>query len=118
MTKLTPFDKRAARVRYQLKKNNKRKLPRLTVFRSNSNIHVQIIDDSKGMTLAAASTVSKDYKGPKNSSVESATLVGKLIAEKAKSMNISEVVFDKGAYLYHGKIKAVADAARENGLIF
>lgn len=88
--------------------------PRLTVFRSNANIYAQIIDDSKAKTLVAAS--SKETKVTKK--IEQAQAVGKLIAEKAKTAKINTVVFDKGAYKFHGRVKALAEAAREGGLVF
>lgn len=88
--------------------------PRLTVFRSNVNIYAQIIDDSKAITLVSAS--SKEIKSTKK--MEQAVEVGKLIAEKAKGVKVTKVVFDKGSYKFHGRVKALADAAREEGLIF
>jgi len=91
--------------------------PRLCVFRSNTNIYAQIIDDEKGSTLVSASSLDKDLK-LKNNNVEAATKVGEALAKKAKKAGISQVVFDRGGYMYHGKIKALADAARENGLEF
>ena len=91
--------------------------PRLSVFRSNSQIYAQIIDDLKGVTIASASSlVMKDAQ--KIAKVDQAKLVGKQIAERAKAAGISEVVFDRGGYLYHGRIKSLADAAREAGLKF
>ena len=90
--------------------------PRLNVYRSNNNIFAQIIDDVKGVTLASSSSVELKIKNGGN--VEGAKLVGKDIAEKAKKLNISEVVFDRGGYLYHGRVQALAEAARENGLEF
>ena len=90
--------------------------PRLNVFRSNEQIFVQIIDDVKGVTLASSSSVELKIKNGGN--VEGATLVGKDIAEKAKKLKINKVVFDRGGYLYHGRVKALAEAARENGLEF
>ena len=92
--------------------------PRLCVFRSNSNISVQLIDDEKGTTIASASSLDKDLKITNEGNVEAAKLVGKSIAEKAKKAKIKTVVFDRGGYLYHGRVKALADAARENGLEF
>jgi large subunit ribosomal protein L18 len=95
--------------------------PRLMVYRSNQNIYASIIDDVNGKTLASASTISKEIKGQitgNASNMESAKLVGKAIAEKAKSKGIENVVFDRGGYLYHGRVKALADAAREGGLKF
>ncbi len=93
--------------------------PRLSVHRSGKNIYAQIIDDTSGRTLAAASTLEKDLKGSSNGgSTEGAAAVGKLVAERAKAANVSEVVFDRGSYLYHGRVKALAEAAREAGLQF
>ena len=91
-------------------------MPRLNVFRSNSQIFAQIIDDENGTTLVSSSSVELKIKNGGN--VEGATLVGKDIAEKAKAKNIEKVVFDRGGYLYHGRVKALAEAARENGLEF
>lgn len=88
--------------------------PRLTVFRSNANIYAQIIDDSKAKTLVSAS--SKETKATKK--MDQSTEVGKLVAEKALKAKIKEVVFDKGAYKFHGRVKALADGAREGGLVF
>ena len=90
--------------------------PRLCVFRSNANIHAQIIDDTTGTTLVAVSSVSLKLENGGN--IEAATAVGKAIAEAAKKANITKVVFDRGGYLYHGRVKALAEAARENGLEF
>ena len=94
--------------------------PRLSVHRSSKHIYVQIIDDSKGETLAAASTLEKDVagKGASGATVSAAEQVGKLVAERAKKKGLSDVVFDRGGYIYHGRIKALADAAREGGLNF
>ena len=91
-------------------------MPRLNVFRSNSQIFAQIIDDENGTTLVSSSSVELKIKNGGN--VEGATLVGKDIAEKAKAKNLEKVVFDRGGYLYHGRVKALAEAARENGLEF
>ncbi len=90
--------------------------PRLNVFRSNTNIFVQLIDDVKGVTLASSSSVELKIKNGGN--VEGAKAVGKDIAEKAKKLKIKSVVFDRGGYLYHGRVEALAEAARENGLEF
>ena len=90
--------------------------PRLSVFRSNKEIYVQIVDDSKGTTLAAASSRDKALADKKVTKIEQAKLVGSAIAEKAKAAGITAVVFDRGGYLYHGRVKALADAAREAGL--
>ncbi|MEI7806333.1 MAG: 50S ribosomal protein L18 [Hyphomicrobiales bacterium] len=93
---------------------------RLSVFRSGKHIYVQLIDDDKGATLAAASTLEKTIRGDgkKGADIAAAKTVGKLIAERAKEKGIKDVVFDRGGYLYHGRIKALADAAREGGLNF
>ena len=93
---------------------------RLSVFRSGQHIYAQLIDDSKGVTLAAASSLGKDVKGKvkSTSTVEAAKAVGELIAKKAKDAKVKEVVFDRGGYLFHGRVKALADAAREGGLVF
>ena len=93
---------------------------RLSVFRSGKHIYAQLIDDTKGVTLAAASSLDKDVKGKvkSTSTVESAKVVGEAIAKKAKDAKVKEVVFDRGGYLYHGRVKALADAAREHGLSF
>jgi len=90
--------------------------PRLNVFRSASNIYAQIIDDVKGVTLAAASSVEKDFSGGGNK--EAARKVGEMIAKRAAEKGIKDVVFDRGGYLYHGRIKELADGAREGGLTF
>ncbi len=108
--------KRAGRVRYKLRQVSGGK-PRLSVFRSNKNIHVQVIDDTNGVTLASASTVEKDLKG-KGCNIEAAKAIGSLIAKRAKEKKVNEVVFDRGSFIYHGRIKALADAAREAGLKF
>ncbi len=93
---------------------------RLSVFRSSKHIYAQLIDDDKGVTLAAASSLEKTMRenGTKGTNVEAAKAVGKLLAERAKEKGIKEAVFDRGSYLYHGRIKALADAAREGGLNF
>ena len=88
--------------------------PRLSVYRSNKNISAQIIDDVNGITLASASSL----KLENGSNIEAASVVGKMIAEEAKKANITKVVFDRGGYLYHGRVQALAEAARENGLEF
>jgi large subunit ribosomal protein L18 len=117
---VTPRDhmlKRAQRVRTRLKKLAGDK-PRLSVFRSNKNIYAQVIDDVRGQTLAAASTVETAAGVEKGSNKDAAAAVGRLIAERAKAAGIDAVVFDRGGYLYHGRVKALADAAREAGLSF
>lgn len=92
--------------------------PRLNVFRSNANITAQIIDDEKGVTLVSASTLESDLKIKNGGNVEAAKLIGEEIAKRAKKAKITKVVFDRGGYLYHGRVKALAEAARENGLEF
>ena len=92
--------------------------PRLSVFRSNKNISVQLIDDEKGVTLLSASSMDKDLNITNGGNIEAAKLVGKSIAEKAKKAKIKTVGFDRGGYLYHGRVKALAESARENGLEF
>lgn len=111
--------RRAARVRRQLKKVSGDRL-RLSVYRSSKNIHAQLIDDTKGHTVAAASTLEKELKGTlkTGADVAAAAAVGKLIAERAVKAGYKEVVFDRGPYIYHGRVKALADAAREAGLSF
>jgi large subunit ribosomal protein L18 len=98
-------------------KNNR---PRLSVHRSGQHIYAQVIDDAKGVTIAAASTVDTDLKKglKKTANTDAATAVGKLVAERAKKAGVEKVAFDRGAYAYHGRIKALADAAREAGLSF
>jgi large subunit ribosomal protein L18 len=91
--------------------------PRLNVFRSSSNIYAQLIDDEKGVTLAAASTVEKEFAGSTGNK-EEARKVGELIAKRALEKGIEEVVFDRGGYLYHGRVKELAEGAREGGLKF
>lgn len=102
-------------IRKQLSGSTER--PRLTVFRSNKGIYAQIIDDTVGKTLISASTLSKEFAGSGNK-VEQSKAVGKLVAEKAIAAGISKVVFDRNGYLYHGRIKSLADGAREGGLDF
>ena len=92
--------------------------PRLCVFRSNSAIYAQIIDDTKGVTLVSASSIDKELKLENGGNVEAAKQVGALLAKRAKEAKITKVTFDRGGYLYHGRVKALADAARENGLEF
>ena len=113
------LDKRRKRVRAGLRKRAKNRL-RLSVFRSGRHIYAQIIDDAKGQTLAAASSLDKDMKskGKVGPGKDVAGVVGKLIAARAMEVGISKVVFDRGAYLYHGRVKALAEAAREAGLSF
>ena len=107
---------RHSRVRKNI--NGTSNIPRLCVFRSNNGIYTQIIDDENKTTLVSASSLDKDLKITNGSNIEAAKVVGKAIAEKAKKAKITKVVFDRGGYLYHGRVKALADAARENGLEF
>ena len=113
------FGRRSRRVRHTLKRSANGRA-RLSVFRSSKHIYAQVIDDGTGKTVAAASTLDKDLKGslPKGSDLEAAKAVGKLVAERAVKAGVKEVVFDRGGYLYHGRVKALADAAREAGLNF
>ncbi|MBA3766579.1 MAG: 50S ribosomal protein L18 [Acidobacteria bacterium] len=90
--------------------------PRLAIYRSLNHIYAQVIDDEKGRTLVSASTTEKDLKGSTGGNVEAAQRVGRIIAERAQSAGIAQVVFDRGGYLYHGRVKALTDAAREAGL--
>ena len=110
------------KIRYRIRKKvaGTATKPRLAIFRSNSDIYAQLIDDVKGTTLAAASSLEKTMReGAKTgANIAAAKAVGKLIAERAKEKGIKDVVFDRGGYLYHGRIKALADAAREGGLNF
>lgn len=113
------FEKRKVRVRNAIKAVANGKL-RLSVFRSGKHIYAQIIDDAKGSTVVSASTLDKEAREnlSKSSTVEAAGFIGKLIAERAVKSGVSEVVFDRGGYIYHGRVKALADAAREAGLKF
>ena len=114
------YNKRKARTRFKLK-NSCTKNIRLSVFRSNSNIYAQIIDDEKQTTLLAFSSLDKELRkkiGDKTGNINTATEVGIIIAKKAKEKGIKEVYFDRGGYLYHGRIKALAEAARKEGLKF
>jgi large subunit ribosomal protein L18 len=116
---LSRFDRRKARVRRTLRKAQGDR-PRLSVFRSSKHIYAQVIDDVKGATVAAASSLDKDLRAEfaKGSDVEAAAKVGKILAERAIKAGVKEVVFDRGGYMYHGRVKALADAAREAGLSF
>ena len=111
--------RRSSRIRRKIKSVANGR-PRLSVHRSSKNIYVQIIDDAKGHTVAAASTLDKDLKGKLKTAADTAAAaeVGKLVAARAKEAGVTEVVFDRGSYIFHGRIKALADAAREGGLSF
>lgn len=113
------FERRRSRVRTSIKKKGAGRI-RLSVFRSQNHISAQLIDDSKGITLAAASSLTSEIreKIKTGANKEAAREVGLLIGRKAKEANIIQVVFDKGGYLFHGRVKALADAARESGLEF
>ena len=117
MAKLDPFAKRRQRVRTKLRVKGTTR-PRLSVHRSGRHIYVQVIDDAAGKTLAAASTVEKDARSSTGATVDAATAVGKAVAERAKAAGVTSVVFDRGGFLFHGRVKAVADGAREGGLEF
>ena len=108
--------KRHDRIRLHLAGTETR--PRLAVFRSLNHIYAQVIDDASGRTLAAASTVEKELKGSKSTKSEEAAVVGRLVAERAKAAGVERVVFDRAGFRYHGRIKSLADAAREAGLEF
>jgi large subunit ribosomal protein L18 len=115
LSKRELFQKRRQRVRNKLRKVNTGK-PRLSVHRSSKNISVQLIDDVQGVTLASASTLEKALGVVGKNNVEAATKVGQAIAERAKKAGIAEAYFDRGGFLFHGKVKALAEAAREGGL--
>jgi large subunit ribosomal protein L18 len=117
ITKRDLFLKRRLRVRNKLRKMAAGR-PRLSVHRSNKNISVQVIDDLQGRTLASASTLEKELGLVGKNSVEAATKIGAAIAERAKAAGIEDVYFDRGGFLFHGRVKALADAAREGGLRF
>jgi large subunit ribosomal protein L18 len=113
------FERRRDRVRRSVKKVANGR-PRLSIFRSSKQIYAQIIDDAQGHTIASASTIEKDLKGGLKTGADTsaAAAVGKLVAERAAAAGVKEVVFDRGGYQYHGRVKALADAAREGGLEF
>ena len=110
-------DRRRATVRRAIKEAATGRA-RLTVFRSSKHIYAQVIDDQKGETLASASSLEKDMREKTGANIDAAKAVGKLLAERAVKNGVTEVVFDRGGYLYHGRVKALADAARESGLSF
>jgi large subunit ribosomal protein L18 len=112
-------DRRRQRLRFQLRQKSGGR-PRLSVFRSGKNIYAQVIDDAQGRTLAAASSLDKTLREGLKTGADkaAATSVGKLLAERALAAGVTEVVFDRGSYLYHGRVKALAEAAREGGLAF
>ena len=110
--------RRAIHTRIRKKVRGTAERPRLAIFRSVKHIYAQIIDDSNGVTLCAASSVEKDAGANPGGNIAAAETIGKLIAERAKGKGIDKVVFDRGGYIYHGRIKSLADAAREAGLEF
>ena len=116
---LTATERRTARVRRAIKVGAGGR-PRLSVFRSSKHIYAQIIDDAKGGTVVAASSMEKTMRegGKTGANIDAAKAVGKLLAERAVKNGVKEVVFDRGGYLFHGRVKALADAARESGLSF
>jgi large subunit ribosomal protein L18 len=115
------FERRQRRARFKLRKVSGLR-PRLSVFRSSKHIYAQVIDDVKGVTLASASTMDEETKKAltkaKGSDKDAAAVVGKLVAQRAKKAGVTDVVFDRGGYIYHGRVKALGDAAREGGLRF
>lgn len=121
---ITKVDKNKARLKRHLRVRKKitgtTERPRLNIFRSSKHMYAQVIDDTKGVTIAAASTLDKELKGniENGGTVEAAAKVGALVAERAKAKGITRVVFDRGGYIYHGRVRALADAAREAGLEF
>ena len=117
MAKLSLFEKRRQRVRSKLRAQVAGR-PRLSVHRTGRHIYAQVIDDAAGKTLASASTLDKDLKGKTGATKDSAAAVGKALAERAKKAGVSKVVFDRGGFLFHGRVKALADAARDGGLEF
>ncbi|MFT8244633.1 50S ribosomal protein L18 [Roseomonas sp. BN140053] len=117
MHKLALQARRRSRLRYQLRQKAGGR-PRLSVFRSGRHIYAQVIDDKQGRTLAAASSLEKDLRANGGADVDAANAIGKLVAERALSAGVTAVVFDRGPYLYHGRVKALADGAREGGLSF
>ena len=112
-------ERRRQRLRFSLRRKGGGR-PRLSVFRSSKHIYAQVIDDAAGRTVAAASSLDADLRGGLRTGADkaAAAAVGKLIAERALAAGVAQVVFDRGAYLYHGRVKALADAAREGGLAF
>lgn len=112
-------NRRRERLRFQLRQKSHGR-PRLSIFRSSEHIYAQVIDDAQGRTLAAASSIEKPMRESLKTGADkaAAAAVGKLVAERAVAAGVTEVVFDRGSYLYHGRVKALADAAREGGLSF
>jgi large subunit ribosomal protein L18 len=117
MAHLTLFERRRQRVRTSLRKRGGTR-PRLSIHRSGRHIYAQIINDVEGRTVASASTLEKDVRGTTGATVDGAGDVGRRVAERAKAAGVTRVVFDRGGFLFHGRVKALADAARESGLEF
>ena len=117
MARFNPFDKRRQRVRTAIRQRGSER-PRLSVHRSGRHIYAQVINDAEGRTVAAASTLEKEGREKTGATVASAQDVGKRLAERAKAAGVTRVVFDRGGFLFHGRVKALADAAREGGLEF
>lgn len=113
-------EERRLRIKRRIRKivSGSAEKPRMSVYRSNTQISVQLIDDNTGRTLLAVSSLSKEFAGVKGTKIEQATAVGTAVAEKAKAAGIDKVTFDRNGYLYHGRVKALADAARNGGLNF
>lgn len=114
---MTVSEHRKRRVRSALRRKSRGRV-RLSVFRSGKHIYAQLIDDGKGVTLAQASSVDKELKLKQGATTEAAQKVGELLAKRAKEAKVEQVVFDRGAYLYHGRVKALAEGARSGGLVF
>jgi large subunit ribosomal protein L18 len=117
MAKISLFAKRRQRVRTALRAKGGTR-PRLSIHRSGQHIYAQIIDDAQGRTLASASTLEKDVRDVTGATTDAATKVGQRVAERAKAAGVTAVVFDRGGFLFHGRVKALADGAREGGLEF
>jgi len=117
MAKLSLFAKRRQRVRTALRAKGGSR-PRLSIHRSGRHIYAQVIDDAQGRTVASASSLDKDVRGTTGATAEAAANVGKRVAERASAVGVTRVVFDRGGFLFHGRVKALADAAREGGLEF
>jgi len=114
---LSLFERRRRRVRTALRARGGLR-PRLSIHRSGKHIYAQVIDDAAGATVAAASTLEKDVRAVSGANIDAAVSVGKRVAERAKAAGVTSVVFDRGGFLFHGRVKALADAAREGGLEF
>ena len=117
MAKLSLFDQRRRRVRTALRAKGGSR-PRLSIHRTSQHIYAQVIDDANGVTMASASTLEKDVRDVTGANKDAATSVGKRLAERAMAAGVSAVVFDRGGFIYHGRVKALADGAREGGLEF